>query len=167
MAPDRQDDEESVEECSVHVLQDLGSCGKRHHSWVDIFPNGNRPTRLTESVSGLIPSDSSSKLNPVCRSFSVFFIIFLVNAIVNTILLRFFFAGLYWEYREGPSKIYSWVALCNASIIAEMPGALVCGVVYYLLWYFPSGLPLGGTAGYVFLAVLTYEVFQVGIPILA
>ena len=48
-----------------------------------------------------------------------------------------------------------------------MPGALVCGVVYYLLWYFPSGLPLGGTAGYVFLAVLTYEVFQVGIPILA
>ncbi|KAL8860181.1 MAG: hypothetical protein Q9178_003445 [Gyalolechia marmorata] len=101
------------------------------------------------------------------RSFSVFFIIFLVNAIVNTILLRFFFARLYWEYREGPSKIYSWVALCNASIIAEMPGALICGVIYYLLWYFPSGLPLGGTAGYVFLAVLTYEVFQVGIPILA
>ncbi|KAL8987359.1 MAG: hypothetical protein Q9177_003420 [Variospora cf. flavescens] len=59
------------------------------------------------------------------RSFSVFFIVFLVNAIVNTILLRFFFARLYWEYREGPSKIYSWVALCNASIAAEMPGALV------------------------------------------
>ena len=64
-------------------------------------------------------------------------------------------------YREGPSKIYSWVALCNASILAEMPGALACGVVYYLLWYFPSGLPLGEAAGYVFLVVLTYEVFQV------
>lgn len=95
------------------------------------------------------------------RSFSVFFIVFLVNAIVNTILIRFFFARLYWEYREGPSKIYSWVALCNASILAEMPGALVCGVIYYLLWYFPSGLPLGEPAGYVFIAVLTYEVFQV------
>ncbi|KAL8687136.1 MAG: hypothetical protein Q9218_006609 [Villophora microphyllina] len=95
------------------------------------------------------------------RSFSVFFIVFLVNSIVNTILLRFFIARLYWEFREGPSKIYSWIALCNASILGEMPGALVCGVVYYLLWYFPSGLPLGGPAGYVFLAVLTYEVFQV------
>ncbi|KAL8941766.1 MAG: hypothetical protein Q9216_002051 [Gyalolechia sp. 2 TL-2023] len=95
------------------------------------------------------------------RSFSVFFIVFLVNAIVNTILIRFFFARLYWEYREGPSKIYSWVALCNASVLAEMPGALVCGVIYYLLWYFPSGLPLGEPAGYVFVAVLTYEVFQV------
>ncbi|KAL8736867.1 MAG: hypothetical protein Q9181_002258 [Wetmoreana brouardii] len=95
------------------------------------------------------------------RSFSVFFMVFLVNAIVNTILIRFFLARLYWEFREGPSKIYSWVVLCNASILAEMPGALVCGVVYYLLWYFPSGLPLGEDAGYVFLAVLTYEVFQV------
>ncbi|KAL9604583.1 MAG: hypothetical protein Q9179_001809 [Wetmoreana sp. 5 TL-2023] len=95
------------------------------------------------------------------RSFSVFFMVFLVNAIVNTILIRFFLARLYWEFREGPSKIYSWVVLCNASILAEMPGALICGVVYYLLWYFPSGLPLGGAAGYVFLAVLTYEVFQV------
>ncbi len=97
----------------------------------------------------------------IFRAFSVFFIVFLVNSIVNTILLRFFVARLYWEFREGPSKIYSWVALCNASILAEMPGALVCGVVYYLLWYFPSGLPLGESAGYVFLTVLTYEFFQV------
>ncbi len=95
------------------------------------------------------------------RAFSVFFIVFLVNSIVNTILLRFFVTRIYWEYREGPSKIYSWVALCNASILAELPGALVCGVVYYLLWYFPSGLPYGQPAGYVFLVVLTYEVFQV------
>ncbi|KAL9596515.1 MAG: hypothetical protein Q9219_005736 [cf. Caloplaca sp. 3 TL-2023] len=95
------------------------------------------------------------------RAFSVFFIVFLVNAIVNTILIRFFVARLYWEFREGPSKIYSWVALCNASVLAELPGALICGVIYYVLWYFPSGLPLGEPAGYVFVVVLTYEVFQV------
>lgn len=95
------------------------------------------------------------------RAFSVFFIVFLVSSIVNTILIRFFVARLYWEFREGPSKIYSWIALCNASILGEMPGSLVCGVLYYLLWYFPSGLPLGASAGYVFLTVLTYEVFQV------
>ena len=95
------------------------------------------------------------------RAFSVYFIVFLVNSIVNTILLRFFLARLYWEFREGPSRIYSWVALCSASWLAEMPGALVCAVVYYLLWYFPSGLPHGGTAAYVFLFTLTYEIFQV------
>ncbi|MCJ1367838.1 hypothetical protein MMC16_006973 [Acarospora aff. strigata] len=94
------------------------------------------------------------------RTFSVYFIVFLVNAIINTILLRFFFARLYWEFREGPAKTYSWVALCSASVLAEMPGALVCTVLYYVLWYFPSGLP-HNTAGYIFLFTLTYEIFQV------
>lgn len=103
--------------------------------------------------------DSPSDLQN--RAFSVFFLLFLANAIVNTILARFFFARLYWEVREGPARAYSWVALCNASILAEMPGALICGVLYYCLWYFPSGLPDGGTAGYIFLFTITYEVFQV------
>ncbi|KFX86808.1 hypothetical protein V490_08828 [Pseudogymnoascus sp. VKM F-3557] len=95
------------------------------------------------------------------RIFSVYFVVFLVNSIVNVILMRFFFARMYWEYREGPSNTYGWVALCSASILAEMPGAILCGTLYYLFWYFPSGLPLGSTAGYIFLFVLTYEVFQV------
>jgi ATP-binding cassette, subfamily G (WHITE), member 2, SNQ2 len=82
---------------------------------------------------------------------------------VNAILARFFFARLYWEYREGPSNAYGWVSLCSASILAEIPGAILCGTVYYLLWYFPSGLPLGSTAGYIFLFVLTYEIFQVSL----
>jgi ABC-type multidrug transport system permease subunit len=77
--------------------------------------------------------------------------------------MRFFFARMYWEYREGPSNTYGWVALCSASILAEMPGAILCGTLYYLFWYFPSGLPLGSTAGYIFLFVLTYEVFQVSL----
>ena len=95
------------------------------------------------------------------RVFAVFFMLFLVNAIVNTILVRFFFERLFWEAREGPTRTYGWVALCNASILAELPGALICGVVYYILFYFPAGLPLGQSAGYNFLVILTYEIFQV------
>jgi ATP-binding cassette subfamily G (WHITE) protein 2 (SNQ2) len=83
-----------------------------------------------------------------------------VNAIVNVILARFFFQTLYWRFREGPSNTYGWLALCNASILAEMPAALVSTVVYYLLWYFIAGLP-DNQAGFIFLAFLTYEVFQV------
>jgi ABC-type multidrug transport system permease subunit len=92
---------------------------------------------------------------------SVFSIILLVNTIVNTILARFFFARLLWEAREGPSRTYSWQALCTASIAAEMPGALVCTVLYFAIWYFLCGLPTGEAAGYVFLSFLTFEIFEV------
>ena len=42
-----------------------------------------------------------------------------------------------------------------------MPGALVCCVLYYVIWYWLSGLPTGEAAGYVFLSLLTFEVFEV------
>ena len=92
---------------------------------------------------------------------SVFSIVLLVNTIVNTVLARFFFARLHWENREGPSRTYGWVDLCTASIAAEIPGFLACGVLYYVIWYWLSGLPAGDTAGNVFLSVLTFEIFEV------
>ncbi|OCK97384.1 uncharacterized protein K441DRAFT_606404 [Cenococcum geophilum 1.58] len=94
------------------------------------------------------------------RSFSVYFILFLCNAIVNVILARYFFASLYWQFREGPSRTYGWVAFVSANIIAEFPAAILVTVIYFLLWYFPSGLP-HSQAGYIFLFLLTYEIFQV------
>ncbi|PVH93264.1 hypothetical protein DM02DRAFT_241565 [Periconia macrospinosa] len=104
---------------------------------------------------GTSPSDIQN------RMLSVFSIILLVNTIVNTILARFFFARLLWESREGPSRTYGWQALCTASIAAEMPGALVCSVLYYVIWYWLCGLPTGEAAGYVFLSFLTFEIFEV------
>lgn len=98
------------------------------------------------------------------RAFSVYTIVFLVNSVVNTILSRFYVVGLYWEFREGPSRTYNWQALCTASILAELPGSFVCTVLYFVLWYFPSGLPLGGTAAYIFLMAFTYGIFQASTP---
>lgn len=95
------------------------------------------------------------------RMFSVFFILFLCNAIVNVILARYFFASLHWMFREGPSHTYGWVAFASSAILSELPGAVLVTVLYYVLWYFPSGLPLGGEAAYMFLFLLTYEIFQV------
>ncbi|KAF4333979.1 ATP-binding protein multidrug cassette transport [Fusarium beomiforme] len=94
------------------------------------------------------------------RMFSVFFILFLCNAIVNVILARYFFPSLYWQFREGPSHAYGWVAFVSSTILSELPGAVLVTVLYFVLWYFPSGLPLG-QAGYIFLFLLTYEIFQV------
>ncbi|KAI9688918.1 MAG: hypothetical protein M1822_001275 [Bathelium mastoideum] len=104
---------------------------------------------------GTSPSDLQN------RALSAFSIVLLVNTIVNTVLARFFFARLLWESREGPSRTYGWQALCTASIAAEMPGALVCCVLYFAIWYWLSGLPTGEAAGYVFLSLLTFEVFEV------
>ncbi|POR36723.1 Uncharacterized protein TPAR_03074 [Tolypocladium paradoxum] len=95
------------------------------------------------------------------RMFSVFFILFLCNAIVNVILARYFFASLHWMFREGPSHTYGWVAFVSSTILSELPGAVLVTVLYYVLWYFPSGLPLGGEAAYIFLFLLTYEIFQI------
>ena len=97
----------------------------------------------------------------LCRMLSVFFILFLCNAIVNVILARYFFARLHWLLREGPSHAYGWVAFASSVILSEMPGAVLVTILYFVLWYFPSGLPLGGQAAYIFLFLLTYEVFQV------
>ncbi|KAJ6441375.1 multidrug resistance protein CDR1 [Purpureocillium lavendulum] len=95
------------------------------------------------------------------RMLSVFFILFLCNAIVNVILARYFFASLHWLLREGPSHAYGWTAFVTSLILSETPGAVLVTVLYFVLWYFPSGLPLGGQAAYIFLFLLTYEIFQV------
>lgn len=93
--------------------------------------------------------------------FSVFFILFLCNAIVNVILARYFFASLYWQFREGPSHAYGWIAFVSSTILSEIPGAILVTVLYFVIWYFPAALPLD-QAGYIFLFLLTYEIFQVG-----
>lgn len=93
-------------------------------------------------------------------AFGAFALIFLVNTIVNPTLARFFHQRQLWQVREGPARTYGWVALCNASLLAEMPAIAVTGAVYFLLWYFLTGLPLGQPASYTFLMVMVYEVFK-------
>lgn len=41
-----------------------------------------------------------------------------------------------------------------------MPAVIVTGTIYYLMWYFLTGLPLGSAAGYTFLMVMIYEVYE-------
>lgn len=39
-------------------------------------------------------------------------------------------------------------------------------MLYYLLWYFLTGLPMGEAAGYTFLIVMIYEVFEMSFGLL-
>ena len=95
------------------------------------------------------------------RMFTSFLILLIPPTIVNAVVPKFYQNRALWEARELPSRIYGWVAFCTASVITEIPAAIVGAVVYWVLWYFPAGLPTDpSTAGYVFLMTTLFFLFQ-------
>lgn len=53
------------------------------------------------------------------------------------------------------------MAFCTANVVAEIPIAILGGVIYWALWYWPTGLPAdGSTSGYVFLMTVLFFLFQ-------
>ncbi|KAJ5180249.1 ABC multidrug transporter atrF [Penicillium capsulatum] len=95
------------------------------------------------------------------RMFSTFVIILIPPIIMNSVVPKFYINRALWEFREYPSRIYGWVAFCTANIVCEIPAAIVTGLVYWLLWYYPVGLPTdSSTAGYVFLMSMLFFLFQ-------
>lgn len=93
--------------------------------------------------------------------FSCFILIIIPSIIVNAVLPKFYSHMALWQARELPSRIYGWVAFCTAQILAEIPYAVMGAVVYWLLWYYPTGLPAdSSTAGYVFLMTVLFFLYQ-------
>ncbi|RFU29844.1 hypothetical protein B7463_g6488, partial [Scytalidium lignicola] len=95
------------------------------------------------------------------RMFTSFLIIVIPPTIVNAVVPKFYQNRSLWETRELPSRIYGWVAFCTANIVAEIPMAILSGVIYFVLWYFATGLPTdSSTSGYVFLMTMLFFLFQ-------
>lgn len=95
------------------------------------------------------------------RMFTAFLILTIPPTVVNAVVPKFYQNMALWMARELPSRIYGWFAFSTAMVVAEIPIAIVSAVVYWLLWYYPSGLPTdSSTAGYVFLMVLLFFFFQ-------
>lgn len=95
------------------------------------------------------------------RMFSVFLIIMIPPTVLNAVLPNFYQNRALWEAREHPSRIYGWVAFCTASVISEIPHSIISALVYWVLWYYPAGLPYdSSTAGYVFLMTMLFFLFQ-------
>ncbi|KAI1820399.1 ABC-2 type transporter-domain-containing protein [Xylaria intraflava] len=94
------------------------------------------------------------------RMFTSFLIIVVPASIINTVLPRFFDNLDLWEEREYPSRVYGWVAFCTANIVAEVPAAIVSGTLYWVLWYWPTGLPVeSSVSGYVYLMTVLMFLF--------
>lgn len=93
------------------------------------------------------------------RAFSCFLILMIVPEFVNGTSMKFIENRDIWQEREYPSRIYGWVAFTTAQVVSEIPYAIVGSVIFFLLFYFPVGLPLGAPAGYTFLMVLGFHLF--------
>ncbi|RMD40166.1 hypothetical protein DV735_g4954, partial [Chaetothyriales sp. CBS 134920] len=95
------------------------------------------------------------------RLFTTFLILMIPPTIVNGVIPKFYASRDLWEKRELPSRTYGWFAFCTAQVVAEIPISIVSSVLYFLLWYYPTGLPRdSATAGYVFLMTLFWFLFQ-------
>ncbi|KAH8804409.1 ABC-2 type transporter-domain-containing protein [Xylogone sp. PMI_703] len=95
------------------------------------------------------------------RMFTSFLIIIIPPTIVNAVVPKFYQNRSLWETRELPSRIYGWVAFCTANVVAEIPMAIIGAVIYFVLWYFATGLPTdSSTSGYVFLMTMLFFLFQ-------
>ena len=95
------------------------------------------------------------------RMFTAFLIILIPPTVVNAVVPKFYMNMALWEARENPSRIYNWVAFCTASVVTEIPISILTAIIYWALWYYPTGLPTdSSTAGYVFWMVMLFFLFQ-------
>ncbi|KAI8961493.1 ABC-2 type transporter-domain-containing protein [Daldinia sp. FL1419] len=95
------------------------------------------------------------------RMFTTFLIIILPATIVNAVVPRFDKNLGLWQAREYPSRIYGWVAFSTANIIAEIPAAIVSGIIYWALWCWPTGLAKDSlAAGYSFIMTVLIFLFM-------
>jgi ABC-type multidrug transport system ATPase subunit len=100
------------------------------------------------------------------RMFSCFLIIVIPPTIVNSVVPKFYQNRSLWEARELPSRIYGWFAFCTAQAVTEIPIAIVGATIYWLLWYWPSGLPSdSSTSGYVYLMTVLFVSHSYSVPI--
>ncbi|KAF6224475.1 hypothetical protein HO133_011052 [Letharia lupina] len=95
------------------------------------------------------------------RMFTAFLIILIPPTVVNAVVPKFYMNMALWEARENPSRIYNWVAFCTASVVTEIPISIVSAVIYWIIWYYATGLPTdSSTAGYVFWMTMLFFLFQ-------
>lgn len=94
------------------------------------------------------------------RMFTAFLILTLPPTVVNAVVPKFFTNMALWQARELPSRIYGWFAFCTAMVVGEIPISIVSAVLYWVIWYFASGLPTeSSVSGYVFLMTLLFFFF--------
>ncbi|GAB7362987.1 hypothetical protein MBLNU230_g3282t1 [Neophaeotheca triangularis] len=94
-------------------------------------------------------------------AYSLFLILMLVPEFINGISMRFIANRNIWLEKEYPSRTYGNVAFASSQILAELPFTFIGAIIFFVVFYFMVGLPLGVQAGYSFLMTLFFHLFSV------
>ncbi|CEL54515.1 Brefeldin A resistance protein OS=Schizosaccharomyces pombe (strain 972 / ATCC 24843) GN=bfr1 PE=1 SV=1 [Rhizoctonia solani AG-1 IB] len=95
------------------------------------------------------------------RVFAIFMAIMIPLAIVSEVEPMFIHARMTF-IRESSSRMYSEFVFALGQVIAEIPYSLLCAVVYFVLFSYPSGFQFApDRAGYQFFMILGIELFSV------
>jgi ABC-type multidrug transport system permease subunit len=98
------------------------------------------------------------------KLFTIFNFIFVAPGVLAQLQPLFIHRRDIFETREKKSKMYSWVAFATGLIVSEIPYLIVCGVLYFVCWYYTVGFPMDSDrAGATFFVVLMYEFLYTGI----
>lgn len=98
------------------------------------------------------------------RLFTIFNFIFVAPGVLAQLQPLFIERRSIYEQREKKSKMYSWQAFTTALIVSEIPYLCICGVLYYVCWYYTVGFPSDSNkAGATFFIMLLYEFVYTGI----
>jgi ABC-type multidrug transport system permease subunit/ABC-type Mn2+/Zn2+ transport system ATPase subunit len=96
--------------------------------------------------------------------FTIFNFIFVAPGVLAQLQPLFIHRRDIFETREKKSKMYSWVAFVTGLIVSEIPYLIICGVLYFVCWYYTVGLPSASSrAGATFFVMLAYEFLYTGI----
>jgi ABC-type multidrug transport system permease subunit len=69
-----------------------------------------------------------------------------------------------YNAREKKSRIYSWKAFVTGLIISKFPYLYICGVLYFVCWYYTVGFTSNSNkAGATFFIILAYRFLYTGI----
>ncbi|KAJ5351965.1 hypothetical protein N7452_000939 [Penicillium brevicompactum] len=98
------------------------------------------------------------------RLFTVFSFLFVAPGLISQLQPIFIDRRNVYETREKKSKTYHWVPFVTGLIISELPYLVVCGVLYFVCWYWTAGLPNDTKwAGSTFFVAMFYEMLYTGI----
>ncbi len=98
------------------------------------------------------------------KLFSLFNFIFVAPGAIAQLQPMFIERRDIYDAREKKSRMYSWIAFVTGLIISELPYLVLCAVLYFVCFYYQTGLPTSSDkAGAVFFVMLLYEGLYTGI----
>lgn len=98
------------------------------------------------------------------RLFTIFNFIFVAPGVINQLQPLFLERRAIYEQREKKSKMYSWWAFVTALVVSEIPYLCICGVLYFVCWYWTIGADTASSkSGATFFMMLLYEFVYTGI----